>query len=200
MGPEFRTPARTHVDVHHVKILVNAINLGYLQPPPLLPLHFLYGRITERTPPLLQVDTWHRRQMIRISSTLHAQLGVVGGSSRSLSALPRHDLLHLRAKRLCCDLLAGGGELVIQDAERLSAHQPSPGLRSRRPFRIESPSFSRYSLTEKLATTNKPPALLSSPPNSTLCNTPMRASLDTARTSPCTQEDSNDDKTNHHLL
>ena len=78
MGPEFRTPARTHVDVHHVEILVNAINLGYLEPP-LLPLHFLYGRITERTPLLLQVDTWHRRQMIRISPTLPAQLGVVGG-------------------------------------------------------------------------------------------------------------------------
>lgn len=46
--------------------------------PPLLPLHFLYGGITERAPLLLQVDTWHRRQMIQTSSTLHAQLGVVG--------------------------------------------------------------------------------------------------------------------------
>lgn len=54
--------------------------------PPLLPLHFLYGGITERAPLLLQVDTWHRRQIIRISSTLHAQLGVVGGGQADPSA------------------------------------------------------------------------------------------------------------------
>ena len=55
--------------------------------------------------------------------------------------LPWHHLLHLREKLLPLGLLLGRGELVIREAELLGAHQPSPGLRLRRNFRVDDLGF-----------------------------------------------------------
>jgi hypothetical protein len=90
-----------------------------------------HGGIAERVPLLQQVNAQHRLQWVWSPATLLALLGVVRfdqGDQRR----PGHDRLHLSEELLAFGLLLGGGELVIREAELLSAHHLSPGLLSQR--------------------------------------------------------------------
>ena len=86
------------------------------------------------------MDAQYGGQRIGRPAALLAGLGVMGLDQVN-QRLPGHHLLHLREKPLPFGLLFGGGELVIREAELLTAHQTSPGLRSRPHCRAEGLVF-----------------------------------------------------------
>jgi hypothetical protein len=86
-------------------------------------------------------------QMKTGAAAILARIGVVGLNQLD-QRLPRQHRLRLREELLPFGLLLGGGELVIKEAELLTAHVPSPGLRSQIHCHAEGLGFFRVSLGE----------------------------------------------------
>jgi len=97
-----------------------------------------HGWITEGVPLLLQVDPQHGRQRVGRTPSLLACLWV-DGLDQSDQGIPGHNRLHLSQELLALGLLLGGRLLVIREAELLTAHQFSPGLRSHGHSRVDRP-------------------------------------------------------------
>jgi len=98
-------------------------------------------------PLMKQVDPQRGGQWKRRSAAILARIGVVGLNQLD-QRLPRQHRLHLREELLPLGLLLGGGELVIKEAELLTAHVPSLGLRSQIHCHAEGLGFFRVALGE----------------------------------------------------
>ncbi len=99
-----------------------------------------HRRVAEGIPLLQQMDPQHRAQWIGRPAAFLARFGVVGFDQID-ECLPGQYRLHLREKLLPFGLLFGGGEFVIREAELLTTHHPSHGVRLQAHFRADGLGF-----------------------------------------------------------